>query len=119
MQYQPLSDYLLISDIDGTLVNTKKEIPPRNIEAIARFRALGGRFTIATGRSPISAARIARKVGVNCPLVTNNGAILYDMETGQVVRQRFLPPGRRSWLLWWCGIFPISVFRCTGTRISI
>ena len=92
MQYQPLSDYLLISDIDGTLVNTKKEIPPRNIEAIAHFREMGGRFTIATGRSPISAARIARKVGVNCPLVTNNGAILYDMETQQVVRQRFLPP---------------------------
>ena len=52
MQYQPLSDYLLISDIDGTLVNTKKEIPPRNIEAIAHFREMGGRFTIATGRSP-------------------------------------------------------------------
>ena len=50
MQYQPLSDYLLISDIDGTLVNTKKEIPPRNIEAIAHFREMGGRFTIATGR---------------------------------------------------------------------
>ena len=92
MQYQPLSDYLLISDIDGTLVNTKKESPPRNIEAIAHFRVMGGRFTIATGRSPISAARIARKVRVNCPLVTNNGAILYDMETQQVVRQRFLPP---------------------------
>lgn len=41
MQYQPLSDYLLISDIDGTLVNTKKEIPPRNIEAIAHFREMG------------------------------------------------------------------------------
>lgn len=88
---KPLTDYLLISDIDGTLVNTNKEVPQRNIDAIRRYQELGGRFTIATGRSPLSAVRIARKVGVNCPLVTNNGSILYDMEKGEVVRQRYLP----------------------------
>ena len=62
---KPLTDYLLISDIDGTLVNTNKEVPQRNIDAIRRYQELGGRFTIATGRSPLSAVRIARKVGVN------------------------------------------------------
>ncbi|MCI8554030.1 MAG: Cof-type HAD-IIB family hydrolase [Clostridiales bacterium] len=88
---KPLNDYLLISDIDGTLVDTQKKIPRRNLEAIRRFQELGGRFTIATGRSARSAAQVANLVGVNCPLVTNNGTILYDMEKGQVVRQRFLP----------------------------
>ena len=93
MQYQPLSDYLLISDIDGTLVNTKKEIPPRNIEAIAHFREMGGRFTIATGRSPISAARIARKVRVNCPITVLSCTI---WRRSRWCVSAFCRPGRRS-----------------------
>ena len=46
-----LSDIVLVSDMDGTLLNSKKEITSENLRAIERFRSMGGKFTIATGRT--------------------------------------------------------------------
>ena len=46
------SGYFLITDLDGTLLNTNKEISPTNQKALAEFTAQGGRFSVATGRSP-------------------------------------------------------------------
>ena len=45
--------YLLVSDIDGTLVDRHKQIPPRNREAIARFMAQGA----VTVRRSVSSTR--------------------------------------------------------------
>lgn len=48
---------LLVSDIDGTLTELT-EIPQNNIEAINRFIALGGTFTLCTGRPKCALAEI-------------------------------------------------------------
>lgn len=69
---------LLLSDLDGTLLDSKKEIPKRNLDAIKHFTDRGGLFTVSTGRCPLSARDIALKSGVNCPAVTLNGAMVYD-----------------------------------------
>ena len=41
---------MLISDMDGTLLNKDGQISEKNIEAIQEFISLGGKFTVATGR---------------------------------------------------------------------
>ena len=38
--------FLLVSDVDATLLDEKKNIPAANLAAIERFKALGGAFTI-------------------------------------------------------------------------
>lgn len=83
--------YLLVSDIDGTLVDRHKQIPPRNREAIARFMAQGGVFSIATGRCDRSAQRIIDQVHPNGAAVTLNGAALYDSQKKQVIHDECLP----------------------------
>ena len=82
---------LLLSDLDGTLLDTQKSIPLVNLEAIRRFERLGGRFTIATGRCPRSARDIARAAGVNSPVVTLNGAVIYDYGADRIVDRFCLP----------------------------
>ena len=42
---------LLVSDFDDTLYDSRHRVPERNLEAIAYFRAQGGKFTVATGRA--------------------------------------------------------------------
>lgn len=37
---------VLFSDIDGTLCTYDKNIPKRNLDAINRFKFLGGKFSI-------------------------------------------------------------------------
>lgn len=77
------SRYLIASDIDGTYLGPESVIVARNNEAIARFRAGGGLFTLATGRIPCTMdPHIAgiREL-INAPAVVSNGAALYDFQT--------------------------------------
>ena len=46
-----MAGWLIVTDMDGTLLTTDKHISKENLEAIDRFRSEGGKFTVATGRS--------------------------------------------------------------------
>ena len=41
---------LLVSDVDGTLVDKDKKLTPATIDAVARLRAAGIGFTIISAR---------------------------------------------------------------------
>ncbi|WP_159887666.1 Cof-type HAD-IIB family hydrolase [Paenibacillus puerhi] len=83
--------YLLVTDMDGTLLDKDKEISRENREAIERFVRLGGRFTIATGRIVEPAGYYARQLPVNAPAILYNGAMIYDYGNERPVHQTTLP----------------------------
>lgn len=89
---------LLLSDIDGTLVNANKDIPLRNINAIRRFIKRGGRFSLATGRCIQSARPFIESSGANCPAVVMNGAVIYDYQKECTAKQQLLPDRYRELL---------------------
>lgn len=74
------SRYLIASDIDGTYLGPESAIVERNNEALARFRAGGGLFTLATGRIPCTMEPHIPGLRelINAPAVVGNGAALYD-----------------------------------------
>lgn len=82
--------FLLVSDVDATLLDEKKNIPAANLAAIERFKALGGAFTIATGRTHITCEDIAVRAGVNAPVVVYNGGGVYDRDARQFLWRRTL-----------------------------
>lgn len=73
-----INSTLLVSDLDGTLLNSSQNISLENKEAIARFQAEGGKFTIATGRMKEAALPYAKELNVNIPIILYNGAVVYD-----------------------------------------
>lgn len=73
---------LLCSDLDGTLANGL-QVPRRNLDAIAYFQSEGGRFSLFTGRSAGYEAQFPFRI--NSPMVTENGARIYDPETGRTL----------------------------------
>ena len=79
------ADFLLVSDMDGTLLNSSKEVSAENRAAIADFVAGGGRFAIATGRPAANAAGYLTGVPVNSPGIFFNGAMLYDWQTAKLL----------------------------------
>ena len=83
---------LLASDFDGTLCAKDGEIPEANLRALEYFRAEGGRFTAATGRTPVTFGGYAETLGVNAPAVLFNGSALYDFQTGEALEHLTLPP---------------------------
>ncbi|SEN52576.1 Cof-type HAD-IIB family hydrolase [Lihuaxuella thermophila] len=82
---------LLVSDIDGTLLNNDKEISRHNMESISRFCRMGGLFTLATGRSYMEAKRYIEQLEPRLPVILCNGAVLYEPASESVIPVHTMP----------------------------
>ncbi|WP_198439972.1 Cof-type HAD-IIB family hydrolase [Aerococcus urinae] len=71
---------LIVSDMDGTLLDETMHIHPRNREAIMHTYQLGIPFIVATGRNFHEAKVLLDEAGIRCPIIGLNGAILFDRE---------------------------------------
>ena len=76
---------LICTDLDGTLLNSNREISKENIDAIEYFKSEGGFFTFITGRMPSCAVEISDTVKPNVPFGCINGGGLYDRNTGKYI----------------------------------
>ncbi|MGX7393690.1 Cof-type HAD-IIB family hydrolase [Carnobacterium mobile] len=75
---------LIASDMDGTLLNERMVISETNAKAILAAQKKGINFMVATGRGYTEAKPLLEEVGISCPLITLNGAQVYD-EDGNVI----------------------------------
>lgn len=81
-----LSNWLIASDIDGTLNNKLRRLPERNEKAIQKFVSMGGRFTLASGRNPQSMEKHFRRLPIaGTPAIVMNGAGLYDFQKNEMI----------------------------------
>jgi Cof subfamily protein (haloacid dehalogenase superfamily) len=76
---------LLALDLDGTLLNSRGEIPEENKKAIRRAEEKGVLVTIATGRRFRDALPVGLELELNAPLITHNGALLKYAQTLETV----------------------------------
>lgn len=81
----------LVTDMDGTLLNSAKEISPRNQRALQQAMERGIGVTFATGRMHASAEKFARRLGIKLPLISCNGALIKYCD-GEIVDQTFVDP---------------------------
>lgn len=79
-----ISKSLIISDLDGTLLNRNKDVSDRNLKSLQAWTNCGGDFTIATGRSIISASHRINDLPITCQSVVFNGGILYDYSLNKI-----------------------------------
>lgn len=88
-----VKDIILVSDLDGTIIPSSGVITQKNINAIKRFRELGGTFSIATGRAPLHAKYLCDILGVEGMIVCNNGACIFDVLKEKIVWAKNLDSG--------------------------
>jgi Cof subfamily protein (haloacid dehalogenase superfamily) len=67
---------LVISDIDGTLLDDDKELSPGAPAAVQRLYAAGVRFSIASARPPRMVRNLIDRLRVREPLACFNGALI-------------------------------------------
>jgi 5-amino-6-(5-phospho-D-ribitylamino)uracil phosphatase len=67
---------LLALDVDGTLTTSRHEISAATVAAIRRVHAAGITVVLATGRRYRDVLEVARRLGVDTPLVTASGALV-------------------------------------------
>lgn len=87
-----LSNILIVTDLDGTFFGKHGAPIERNLEAVARLKAKGGHFTIATGRTNLNLKHKWRDAAdlVNAPVVGCNGAMLCDLRTDRMIDGRLM-----------------------------
>lgn len=79
---------LAIFDLDHTLLNDEKYMSETTIQAIHALKKRGVIIGCATGRNEMMARPFARMIGVNGPLITNNGALLQDYSSAKILYER-------------------------------
>ncbi|WP_027108270.1 Cof-type HAD-IIB family hydrolase [Lacticigenium naphthae] len=71
---------LIASDMDGTLLDEQRKLSPITIEAVKIAQQKGIQFVVATGRAYSQAKYVLDQAGISCPLITLNGAQLFNEE---------------------------------------
>ena len=84
-----LQKTLYVTDLDGTLLNTKDRINPRSLQIINELIEGGMLFTYATARSLSSAAVVTEGLNVKNPVITYNGAFIVQPQTGEILSSLF------------------------------
>ncbi|MBQ8842792.1 MAG: HAD hydrolase family protein, partial [Ruminiclostridium sp.] len=58
---------IIMTDLDGTLLDDKKRVSEKDLSAINEFRKKGGSFTLATGRGIAMARNVVEKLEIDMP----------------------------------------------------
>lgn len=91
----------LFTDLDGTLLNSKREVSPENLAALHRFVSDGGAFGISTGRAPSNALDVLPPLPINTWSVFLNGAESYHFQKQTAGTVKVLPQKQLFPLITW------------------
>lgn len=67
---------MIVTDMDGTLLNSDLKISKRNLDAIKRVRAMGMKFVVATGRPDQLVKEYIEPLSMNDPMILYNGSVI-------------------------------------------
>lgn len=73
MKYQ-----LICIDLDGTLLDHKRQINPKTIQVLQKVHQQGTHIVISTGRLYSDAEHFSSLIGVDSPIIASNGGVIRD-----------------------------------------
>ncbi len=85
-----MDNKLYVTDLDGTLLNSKIEASDYTAKAINKLIAHGVKITFSTSRSIYTASMLLKDIDFELPCITFNGAYIIDMKTKQIVQKNLL-----------------------------
>lgn len=74
---------LYVSDLDGTLLNSRAELSPISRDLLKEMVDDGVFFTVASARSVSSIRQMLKGLSLRLPVIEFNGAFISDLETGR------------------------------------
>lgn len=69
---------LLVTDVDGTLLDSSSKLPEKNKEALIGCVSKGIKVTFATGKTINGIRGLIDMLGLDTPQITIHGAVIYD-----------------------------------------
>lgn len=81
---------LVLSDVDGTLLTSAKELTPATVAAVRALHDAGIAFTVTSSRPPQGLAMLVGPLAIDAPLGAFNGGVFVD-PTLAVLEEHALP----------------------------
>ncbi len=81
---------LICIDMDGTLLNTQKEVSHRNRRALINASERGVKVVISSGRAYNFAVPFVDYTDKEVPIITANGALVKEKNSGKVLYKKIL-----------------------------
>jgi Cof subfamily protein (haloacid dehalogenase superfamily) len=75
--------------MDGTLLNSKREISEFNKEAIRKAHERGVHIVVSTGRLFANAEAFSDLIGVKSPVIASNGAVVRGINKNQIIYKSY------------------------------
>lgn len=82
---------MIAMDMDGTLLNNKKEISETTRNILKRASEKGVKLVVCTGRIFTSAKVYAGLIGTKAPIIASNGAYIREKDREEIIFERCLP----------------------------
>jgi Cof subfamily protein (haloacid dehalogenase superfamily) len=82
---------ILMTDLDGTLLDENKTVSEENLEAIRAFRKKGGSLSLATGRTIEATKPYLDLLLPDAPCVFYNGSLIRDFSRKETLMTAALP----------------------------
>ncbi|SHK28032.1 Cof-type HAD-IIB family hydrolase [Paramaledivibacter caminithermalis] len=76
---------LVVTDMDGTLLNSQGKVPDENKEVLTKLQDNGVHVAVATGRIYTSARIFAKYLGIKTPIIACNGAIVREVNNNKPI----------------------------------
>lgn len=83
---------LVVSDLDGTLLNESAQVSEYTKQLINREIEKGLNFTISTARTPTTALKIVEGLHINIPIMMMNGVLIYDIKSKSYIKKEIMEP---------------------------
>ena len=74
-----MNKYIVFSDVDGTLLDSKNKILPSTLYSINELKKKSIDFLIVSGRSPNAIYPLIKEYNIKCPLICYGGALILDI----------------------------------------
>lgn len=82
---------LVATDLDGTFLNSARQVSPTNAAAVLRLAELGVPFVVATGR-PARWLQCLEPIRAAHPyVISSNGAVVYDLAEQEILQSFPVP----------------------------
>lgn len=89
-----MSEKILFTDMDGTLLNSAKQISPALRDLLQKMTAAGNRLVLSSGRTQDSIEKVMRYTGLSFPgmlVISTNGNAVYDCDAQRFLFQKSVP----------------------------
>ena len=86
---------LIVLDVDGTMLNSNRELTKRTAQTLRKVQQLGIRVALASGRPTYGVLPLAQAIDLGVYdgyIISYNGAQVMEAKTGQIIFERRIDP---------------------------